>query len=308
MGVSPTTASKTVARLIEAGLLEELGMGNTTGPGRPGRMYRLGNGNAQVLAAAIDSRSSCVLAAGLDGHIHPDSVYRFPTPKHYSELLSAIIDRAQHLIQTRNVPTLGIGISVPGGIDYRQQRVLLSPNLHMTDGHSPSHDIKEALGIETTLVHQIRGACLAEQTYGVARGLENFVMVWAYNGLGAAVVAEKRMLNGQDHMAGELGHITVDRHGKKCGCGKIGCLETVATDAAFASAVSEKLGQSLELPEIIRLVQQGRINVENELEEVLEYAAIGIGAVINLFNPQAVLVWQVFWMSLQMPCSGSHSR
>ena len=132
MGVSPTTASKTVARLIEAGLLEELGMGNTTGPGRPGRMYRLGNGNAQVLAAAIDSRSSCVLAAGLDGHIHPDSVYRFPTPRHYSELLSAIIDRAQHLIQTRNVPTLGIGISVPGGIDYRQQRVLLSPNLHMT--------------------------------------------------------------------------------------------------------------------------------------------------------------------------------
>ena len=139
-------------------------------------------------------------------------------------------------------------------------------------------------------MHQIRGACLAEQTYGVARGLENFVMVWAYHGLGAAVVAEKRMLCGQDHMAGELGHITVDRHGKKCGCGKIGCLETVATDAAFASAVSEKLGQSLELPEIIRLVQQGRINVESELEEVLEFSAIGIGAVINLFNPQAVLV------------------
>src|SRR5256885_9429306 len=178
MGVSPTTASKTVARLLRAGFLEEVGTAAATKAGRPGRIYRLGSGSVQVLGAAIDVRRSCVLAAGLDGRIHPDCVYDFPTPRNYDRLMEALAERAQHLIQTRNMLTLGMGISVPGGIDYRRQRVLLSPNLHMTDGHSPSADLSNRLGIETVLAHEIRGAGLAETAYGVARGMDNFVMVW----------------------------------------------------------------------------------------------------------------------------------
>ncbi len=290
MGVSPTTASKTVARLLRAGFIEEIGMEPVTKAGRPGRIYRLGTGSVQVLGAAIDVRRSCVLAAGLDGRIHPDCVYDFPTPRSYDRLMDALVDRAQHLIQTRKVPTLGIGISAPGGIDYRRQRVLLSPNLHMTDGHSPSADLSRRLGIEAVLTHEIRGACLAERAYGIARGMNNFVMVWAYSGLGAAAVIDGRLLQGQEHMAGELGHITVDRNGIKCGCGNTGCLETVATDAALARRISARLGTELDIDEIIRQAREGKIDPAAELDETLEYLAIGIAASINIFNPQAVLV------------------
>lgn len=290
MGVSPTTASKTVARLVQAGLLEELGIESATRAGRPGRIYRLGSGSVQVLAAAIDVRRSCVLAAGLDGRVHPDSIQDFPTPPSYEQLMEAVIDRAQHLIKSRNVPTLGMAISVPGGIDYRRQRVLMSPNLHMTDGRSPSADVSTRLGIETVLVHEIRGACLAERTYGVARGMTNFVMVWAYAGFGTAAVIDGRLLHGQDHMAGELGHITIDRNGIKCGCGNIGCLETVATDAAFARAVSTRLGRPVDIEEVLRLIQQENLNVDAELNETIDYLAIGIAAAVNIFNPEAVLV------------------
>jgi N-acetylglucosamine repressor len=230
------------------------------------------------------------LAAGLDGRIHQDCVYDFPTPRNYDRLVEALAERAQHLIQTRNMPTLGMGISVPGGIDYRRQRVLLSPNLHMTDGHSPSADLSTRLGIETVLAHEIRGACLAERAYGVARGMDNFVMVWAYAGFGAAAVTGGRLLQGHDQMAGELGHITVERNGIKCGCGNTGCLETVATDAAFARRVSERVGRVMEIEEVVRFTREGKIDPTPELEETLDYLAIGIGAAINTFNPEAVLV------------------
>lgn len=290
MGVSPTTASKTVARLVQAGLLEERGIESASRAGRPGRIYRLGSGSVQVLAAAIDVRRSCVLSAGLDGRIHPGSVHEFPTPDSYEELLARVVERGQYLMQTRNLPTLGMGISVPGGIDYRQQRVLISPNLHMTDGRSPGADVRSQLGIETVLVHEIRGACLAERTYGVARGMNNFVMVWAYAGFGAAAVINGRLLHGQDHMAGELGHITVDRHGMLCGCGNTGCLETVATDAAFSRAVSRRLGQQMEIEEILELIREESLDVTPELNETLDYLSIGIAAAINIFNPEAVLV------------------
>jgi N-acetylglucosamine repressor len=290
MGVSPTTASKTVARLVSAGLLEELGIESASRAGRPGRIYRLGSGGVQVLAATIDVRRCCVLTAGLDGRIHPESVYDFPTPNSYDELIAQLVDRAKYLMQTRNVPTLGMGISAPGGIDWRSQRVLLSPNLHMTDGQSPSADLSRLLGIETVLVHEIRGACLAERTYGMARGMQNFVMLWAYAGFGAAAVINGRLLHGRDHLAGELGHITVDRNGLPCGCGNIGCLETVATDAAFARRVSNKLGRSIAADEILQLIREEDLDVREELDETLDYLAIGIAAAINIFNPEAVLI------------------
>lgn len=290
MGVSPTTASKTVARLLRAGFLEETGMQAATKAGRPGRIYQLGSGSVQVLGAAIDVRRSCVLAAGLDGRIHPEHVYDFATPRNYDKLMEAIADRAQHLIQARKMPTLGIGVSVPGGIDYRRQRVLLSPNLHMTDGHSPSADLSNRLGIEAVLAHEIRGACLAERAYGAARGMDNFVMVWAYSGFGAAVVTGGRLLQGHDHLAGELGHITVDRNGIECGCGNHGCLETVATDAALARLVSKRLGREVDMEEVMRLTRAGKLNPDDELEQTLDYLAIGIAASINIFNPEAVLV------------------
>jgi N-acetylglucosamine repressor len=226
----------------------------------------------------------------LDGRVQPDSIHDFPTPPTYEKLVDAIVERAQHLLQSRNVPTLGMGISVPGGIDYRKQRVLLSPNLHITDGRSPGADVSDRLGIKTVLVHEIRGACLAERTYGVAHGMTNFVMVWAYAGFGTAAVVDGRLLHGQEHMAGELGHITVDRNGIKCGCGNIGCLETVATDAAFARAVSRRIGRQVEIEEVLRLIREEKLDVATELNDTLDYLAIGIAAAINIFNPEAVLV------------------
>ena len=290
MGVSPTTASKTVARLVQAGLLEELGIKSASGAGRPGLIYQLGRDNVQVLATAIDVRRCCVLAAGLDGQVHPNSLHDFPTPPTYEQLVDAIVERGQDLISIRNVTTLGMGISVPGGIDYCTQRVLLSPNLHITDGRFPGADVGKRLGINTALVQEIRGACLAERTYGVARGMTNFVMVWAYAGFGSAAVVEGRLLHGQDHMAGELGHMTVDRHGIQCGCGNVGCLETVATDAALARAVSKRLGKTVEIEEVLRLIREKNLDVTAELNDTLEYLAIGIAAAINVFNPEAVLV------------------
>jgi N-acetylglucosamine repressor len=290
MGVSPTTASKTVARLVQAGLVEQLGIESASRAGRPGLIYRLGSSGVQVLGATIDVRRCCVLASGLDGRVNPESVHQFPTPPSYQELVDAVVERAQDLMQSRNLPTLGMGISVPGGIDYRQQRVLLSPNLHMTDGHSPSADVSSRLGIEAVLVHEIRGACLAERTYGIARGMTNFVMVWAYAGFGTAAVIDGRLLHGQDHMAGELGHITVDRNGMQCGCGNIGCLETVATDAAFARAVSRRIGRKLDIDQVLRLIADEKMDFSVELNETIDGLSIGIAAAINIFNPEAVLV------------------
>jgi N-acetylglucosamine repressor len=91
-------------------------------------------------------------------------------------------------------------------------------------------------------------------------------------------------------MAGELGHITVDRNGMQCGCGNIGCLETVATDAAFARAVSRRIGRKLDIDQVLRLIADEKMDFSVELNETIDGLSIGIAAAINIFNPEAVLV------------------
>jgi N-acetylglucosamine repressor len=292
-GITPPTASKVVAKLLRAGFLEEVnGAENDAAAkaGRPSKVYRLGTGSVQVLGAAMDVRRCAVLAAGLDGKIDPASVLEFSTPATYDDLIDALAERARTLMRRGSMETLGMGISTPGEVDMREQRVLLSPNLHVTDGRSPGRDLQRRLGIETVMFHETIGTCLAERANGAAKGLNDFVMIGVYEGFGVSIVSGGRLVLGRDMMAGELGHVTVDLHGIKCGCGNTGCLETVATDPAFARAVSKQEGRRLEVEEAVRLARDGKFDVTAPLRQTLEYLAVGIGAAINIFNPQAVLV------------------
>jgi predicted NBD/HSP70 family sugar kinase len=293
-GISAPTASKVVANLLEAGFLEEVEVQQNDRDvrvGRPSKVYSLGRQTVQVLAATIDVRRCCVLAAGLDGLIDDSQVLEFATPGTYDELIDAMARRARQLMRRRSgIPTLGMGISTPGEIDFDRQRVLLSPNLHMTDGRSPSADLARRLGIETLIFHETIGTCLAERAYGCARGMNDFVMVGVYEGFGASIVSGGRLLEGREKMAGEVGHITVDINGDRCGCGNNGCLETLATDVVFARKITKRLGKRLEVEQVIQMAREKLIDAEPELSTTLEYLAIGIAALVNIFNPEAVLV------------------
>ncbi len=290
MGISPPTVSKAVANLLECGFLEQVGTAPVNGAGRPGIIYRLGTGKVQVLGAVIDVRRCFVLCSGLDGKVSREHVLEFATPPTYQKLIEAIDERAQKLMKADGVTTLGLGISTPGEIDTFRQRILLSPNLHMIDGCSPRDDLRHRLGIETVMIHDTLGTCLAEHAYGAAKGMNDFVVVGAYEGFGVSIVSGGRLVQGHRNLAGEVGHVTVDLNGSRCGCGNSGCLETVATDAALARLASNRLGHHVEIEEIIQTARSKPIHLPAEFEKTLDYLSVGIAAVINIFNPEAVLV------------------
>lgn len=289
-GISAPTASKAVANLLHAGLLEQIGSTQSDRAGRPGQLYRVAIDKVQVLGAVIDVRKCSVVSAGLDGTIDPTSSIEFATPRSYSQLIAAMTKAAKKLIRRSSVTTLGTGISTPGELDQRNQRVVQSPNLHILDGRSPSADLQRTLGIEAVMFHETVGTCLAEQAYGAARGMNDFVMIGTYEGFGVSIVSGGRLIQGKDGMAGEMGHITVDVNGVQCGCGNYGCLETIATDSAFSKTISRQVGKEMQIEEIVAAASENRLDVEAELNRTLEYVAIGIAAAINIFNPQAVLI------------------
>jgi len=288
-GISAPTASKAVEALLRAGLLEE-GDAPEAMRGRPARKLRLASERAQVLGLVIDADACRLVSAGLDGLLHEARTVSFPTPDTYEALLQTAAEHAERLIDRGGVSTLGMGISMPGLIDGREQRGVLSPNVPLTNGRAPGRDLAERLGIECLVVQESHALCLAERHFGEARGIDDFAMLDMATGVGLGVMCGGRLLKGCSGRAGEIGHITVEPDGRPCGCGNRGCLETVACDAALARAVSRKLGRAVGIEEVLHLAEAGEVSLDEELEWTCRYLAIGIAAVINLFNPSTLFV------------------
>ena len=289
-GLSAPTISKAVASLLGAGLLEETEASDVA-RGRPAPRLRLASLSAQVLGIAIDAGHCEVVAAGLDGELRTDNPDAFPTPAGYDELIDELAAKCLGLMNRPEVATLGVGISLPGLVDDRQGRGVLSPNLPATNGRTPARDLADRLGIECVLVQESHALCLAERQYGLARGLDDFAMLDVGAGVGLGVVSGGQLLKGHSGLAGEIGHMTtVARDGLPCGCGNRGCLETVVSDRTLASRVSARLGRSLDIEEILALARTGQLSLTEELEDIAMYLAIAAAAVINLFNPSTLFI------------------
>jgi predicted NBD/HSP70 family sugar kinase len=288
-GISAPTVSRAVATLLQQGLLEE-GDSAEGVFGRPGKLLRLATENAQVIGIALEPQRCQVVSAGFDGGLHDEESEEFATPGTYQALLDEMAQRVSSLARRGGANMLGVGISAPSLVNARLQESVFASNMHIIDGRSPAKDLQQQLGIDCVVMEENNLLCLAERCFGAAKGLDNFAVLDATTGLGMGVVSGGSLLTGNSGMAGEIGHVTADPKGILCGCGNHGCLETLATDSALARAISERYGMSVEIDEVLRLVRSGEIQPAEEIRRTLEYLAIAIAMVINLFNPSAVFV------------------
>jgi predicted NBD/HSP70 family sugar kinase len=288
-GLTAPTVSKAVDSLLKRGLLEEL---DPVVPalGRPGRLVRMAAETAAVLGVVIDAATCCVVATGLDGRVTEEKTRRFPTPATYARLLEMLARECRVLLEGMTATPLGIGISVPGLVNERLEEIVFSPNLHVLDKRNPARDLEARLGVKCLLLQETDGLCLAERLFGDARGLTDFGMLDVAAGLGLGVMSGGELLAGHSGMAGEVGHITVEPDGIRCGCGNRGCLETLATDAALVRLVSEQLGRPLDAAAVESLLTERPSEFAGPIETVNEYLAIAIAAVINIFNPTVLFV------------------
>ena len=288
-GISAPTVSKAVVDLLESGLLEE-GEAPDNALGRPGKKLQLARNKAQVIGVVLDVQSCRVVCASLDGEINEEQTRTFAPPANYQALMKLLSSTIEDLQQQTTSILLGMGISSPGLVDEENQLCLFSPNLQVTNQHSPAKDLAQSFNVPTICMQESRALCLAEGLYGNARGLDNFAMMDVSSGLGLGVFSGGELLRGHNGLAGELGHLTVDPTGKLCGCGNHGCLETLATDSALAAMVSDRFGRKLTIQEVVSQLREGELQAPEELNRVCEYLAIGMAAAINLFNPSTLFV------------------
>lgn len=147
----------------------------------------------------------------------------------------------------------GMGIGAPNA-NYYTGSIEKAPNIAW------AHDcvvplakmFSERLGIPVGITNDANAAALGEMTYGVARGMKNFIMITLGTGVGSGIVANGQLVYGSDGLAGELGHVVVRRHNaRQCGCGRKGCLEAYCSATGVARTARELLATTDE-PSLLR--------------------------------------------------------
>jgi len=150
----------------------------------------------------------------------------------------------------------GVGVGAPNG-NYYTGSIAFAPNLPWAAKEEVkfSSMLTEALGgIPVSLTNDANAAAVGEMTYGVAKGMKNFIMITLGTGVGSGIVIDGKVLYGSDGFAGELGHTCAVRHnGRMCGCGKTGCLEAYCSAIGVARTAREWLDMSNE-PSSLRLL------------------------------------------------------
>jgi predicted NBD/HSP70 family sugar kinase len=295
-GLARATVGSVVADLIAAGLLTEHGTDAPDGVVRTGRP-------AQTLSLV----PTAAYAAGVDiGHDHVRAVLcdlvGEPVWDHSTdidvddapqEVLSLATDLIGAALEESGISqdrVLGLGVGIASPVDQRAGLLRADGIMPGWVGIRPGDELTARTGLPTRLVNDANAGVLAERRYGVAQHSENVVYIRLSSGIGSGVVCDGRTLLGSDGMAGELGHVVVERDGAVCRCGNRGCLETVASPTAIAALLSRSWHRAVstsELPELIAAKDRGTLRA---IEDAGDAVGRALAFTVMILNPQLIVV------------------
>jgi len=306
-GLSRAVVAQRVAELVDRGLVVEGETGPSTG-GRPPRRLAFRSDAGHLLVADLGATSIDVALTTLDGTVlaHHDE------PSDIGEGPERCLGRVEELFDqlratTRSVPgrPWGVGIGVPGPVEFRTGRPSSPPIMPGWDGYPVRERFAARIDAPVWVDNDVNLLALGEWRSGVAAGHADVVVLKIGTGIGAGIISGGRLHRGAQGSAGDVGHIqVVDDAAVVCRCGNIGCLEALAGGAALArdGEAAAREGRSVQLREA--LDRRGVVGADDvaraaSFGDPVAVALVGaagrrvgfmLASVVNFFNPSLVVV------------------
>lgn len=219
-------------------------------------------------------------------------------------IIERVIQAIADMLEENRVRLVSIGIGCPSPLDIEKGLVMSPSNLRDWDNFPIVRLFQERFVVPVVLENDANTAALGEFVCGAGRGYENIVYVTVSTGIGGGIILNGEIYHGVSAGAGELGHAIVQPGGVRCNCGSRGCLETICSGVHIARRARERMeaGEPSLMSEIVSKVeeisaktvieavrQNDRLAVEI-WDETCRFLAVGIGNVITLLAPEAVVI------------------
>jgi glucokinase len=197
----------------------------------------------------------------------------------------------------------GACLAVPGFVMTAENKVIFAPNLHAIEGIPLKDEIGERTGLPVTVENDANAAAWGEFRFGAGSEVEHLVFITLGTGVGGGVIIDGALLRGAQGAGAELGHVTIQATGPRCGCGNHGCLEALASGTAIgrrarevaneepSSALGRLATERRVLGEdVTELAQKGDGAAISVLKEAGTWLGIGLAGFVNVFNPEVIAI------------------
>ena len=182
-----------------------------------------------------------------------------------------------------------LGLGLPSTIDQRAGRIVSSVNIPCTDLDMRARMI-ERFGLPVAVDNDANAAAIAEWKVGAGRSVDNMVMLTLGTGIGGGLILDGKPFRGATGAGAELGHLVLQYGGPRCACGGTGHFETVASGQAADRAAEELLGSASGGAELVVAAGGGDEPAVAALAEIGRRLGAGIASLINIFEPELVVV------------------
>jgi N-acetylglucosamine repressor len=296
-GLTLPSVTRLVQELKNVGVIIETDKGESSG-GRQPSLIRV-NPDAGVVIG-LDFSGIELRGAILDAANHCLCVIKQPFQGMQPAIIQKqVIEMCHELISNPIIlqrRLLGIGVSVPGTVDTEKGIIRDSLNMRLHD--FPIRDILgEVFDLPVFIEHDTCTAALAEKYYGAGRGMGDLIYIIVSTGIGAGLIINQEVYRGATGLAGELGHLIVERDGQVCVCGKRGCLEAVAAvPAMLANAhnvLLQRKGASqdiLSLNSLIRAAGQEDRLAQAIIQRAADYLAMAISMMVSIVDIRLMVI------------------
>ncbi|MBM7551467.1 ROK family transcriptional regulator [Thalassobacillus pellis] len=304
--LTPPTVSSIVKELLETGMIMESSQGASKG-GRKPTMLVINASNFYIIGLDVGPTLLKSVLTDLNGTLVHQHEIPIPLPTSNQELLELMRDAVQNLLDTEEKEQdkiIGIGVGMHGVVDVQEGVSLFAPNLQLRDVPIKSY-LEEVFHIHVVVENDARAMALGELWFGHGNGANNIVTVNLGRGIGAGIIINGELFHGENSIAGEIGHMTIDIRGPKCSCGNYGCLQTLASGPAISERAAKEIaiGKQSLLQEMVddnleeiggRLIHEAAKKGDQLSIDILSEAGmflgIGLTNLIHTLNPTRIII------------------
>lgn len=299
-GVSPATVSNLVGELLEQGVVIEVGLEDSNG-GRPRGLLQVNPEYGFVVGVDVGETAFLVELFDLSmkvraSHVSTTELARLDPQDvvdRVHEGIASVIAQAG----VRSEQILGVGVGVPGLVEHGNDAVVHGQSVGW-DAVPLGAMLRDGMDLPLLIDNGAKTLGQAEKWFGAARGSDNAVIVLLGIGVGTSIISNGELYRGSTSSAGEWGHTTVMVDGRQCRCGAVGCLEAYVGAEAIVARYDALKRRRVEIkPRELEARVAAIVTAEPSdkaaakvLDETATYLGAGIADLVNLFNPERVVV------------------
>ncbi len=303
--LSRSAVSNIINSLLEEGLVQFSGIGESNGGRRP-EMLNFNYSAGYALGVDVGTNHLIALVTDLEGNIVAEQSRPFNIDIGPEKALPQVIEFVRQTLAVSGVQysrVVGIGMGVPGPLDYTTGTVVAPPIMPGWDKFPLRQYLSQELSLPALVENDANLGAVAERWRGAAQGFQHLAYVKIGTGIGCGLMVDGKIYRGQRGSAGEIGHITITRDGPPCKCGSYGCLESMAAAPAILNRVrlailagrETCLTTTVNIAEmtpqhIATAAEQGDKLAREVLEDAGRYIGIALANLVNLFNPGIIVL------------------